>query len=54
MEKILDNLVTIAAGALVAAACGAAADALDPVGAKARADLTDARIAAFLEAHQPS
>ncbi|MDN4174345.1 hypothetical protein QWY28_15380 [Nocardioides sp. SOB77] len=51
MTRLIDSLLTLAAGVLVGAACSAAADALDPVGADARADLTDARLAAFLDAN---
>lgn len=50
MSKIVDGLLTIAAGVLLGAACSAVADAIDPVGADARADLTDAKLAAFLAA----
>ena len=50
MLTFLDSLLTIAAGVLLGAACGAMADAIDPVGAEARADLTDAKLAAFLAA----
>lgn len=50
MTRFLDHLLTLVAGVMVGAACSAAADALDPVGADARADLTDAAIAAFLDA----
>lgn len=49
MTRFLDHLLTLVAGVMVGAACSAAADALDPVGADARADLTDAAIAAFLD-----
>ena len=40
-------------GAVVASACEAVADALDPVGADAWQDLSDGRIAAFLAEGPP-
>lgn len=52
VPKLVDALLTLVTGTLAGAACAAAADLLDPVGAEARADLTDARIAEFLEAEQ--
>ena len=50
MSAFFDSLLTLAAGVVLGAACSAVADAIDPVGAEARHDLTDDKIAAFLQA----
>lgn len=44
----MDDFIALLASAVVGAACDLAADLLDPIGADARADLTDGRIAAFI------
>ena len=50
MDKLIDGVLTVFAGMLIGAACRSVAHSLDPIGVEARAHLTDAKLAAFLEA----